>query len=120
MDHFVVLERVKGNIATVVDPARGRLQMTLDSMSPHFTGVAIEFTPTDSFQPGTMRLSRSFRRAWLNDHRLRSSALTMLWLTLLFQLTIVAMPFAYRLESLITRADRWQIRISSGSLVESH
>jgi len=96
MDHFVVLERVKGNVATIVDPARGRVSMTLDAMSPHFTGIALEFTPTDGFQPGTIRLSRSFRRAWFDDRRLRSSALSMLWLTVLLQLTIVAMPFAYR------------------------
>jgi ATP-binding cassette subfamily B protein RaxB len=96
MDHFVVLEKVKGKVATVVDPARGRLHLTIDSMSPHFTGIAIEFTPTDNFQPGVMRLSRSFRRAWFDDRRLRSSALSTLWLTLLLQLTIVAMPFGYR------------------------
>ncbi len=96
MDHFVVLERVKGDVATIVDPARGRLRVALESMSPHFTGIAIEFTPTDTFRPGIMRLSRSFRRAWLDDSGLRSSAVSMLWLTLLLQATIIAMPFAYR------------------------
>lgn len=96
MDHFVVLERVRNNIATIVDPSRGRLEMTLDSMSPHFTGVAVEFTPTDSFQPGVISLPRSFRRAWFDDRRLRSSALSMLWLSVLLQLTVIAMPFAYR------------------------
>ncbi|MBV9295300.1 MAG: peptidase domain-containing ABC transporter [Acidobacteriaceae bacterium] len=104
MDHFVVLERVKGDTATIVDPARGRLRVPLDSMSPHFTGIAVEFTPTDGFRPGVMRLSRSFRRAWLDDRELRSSAFSMLWLTLLLQLTIIAMPFAYR--SVIDRANR--------------
>lgn len=104
MDHFVVLEKVKGNLATIVDPARGRMSMTLESMSPHFTGIAIEFTPTDTFQSGTIRLSRNFRRAWFDDRRLRSSALSMFWLTILLQLTIVAMPFAYR--SVIDHAKR--------------
>jgi ATP-binding cassette, subfamily B, bacterial CvaB/MchF/RaxB len=96
MDHFVVLERVRKNVATIVDPARGRFEMTLDAMSPHFTGIAVEFTPTDSFLPGTISLSRSFRRAWFDDRRLRWSALSMLWLTVLLQLTIMATPFAYR------------------------
>jgi ATP-binding cassette, subfamily B, bacterial CvaB/MchF/RaxB len=102
MDHFVVLERVTGGVATIVDPGRGRLRVPLDSMSPHFTGIAIEFTPTDSFRPGVVRLSRSFRRAWLDDRGLRSSAFLALWLTVLLQLTIVALPFAYR--SIIDRA----------------
>jgi ATP-binding cassette subfamily B protein RaxB len=110
MDHFVVLERVKGKVATIVDPARGRLSMSLDAMSPHFTGIAIEFTPTDRFHPGVIRLSRSFRRAWFDDRRLRSSAISMVWLTVLLQLTIVAMPFAYR--SVIDRA--------GGSLADPH
>ncbi len=96
MDHFVVLERVQRGIATIVDPARGRLRLPLDEMSAHFTGIAVEFTQTDSFRPGVIRLSRSFRRAWLDDPELRSSALWMLWLTLLLQLTIVTLPFAYR------------------------
>lgn len=96
LDHFVVLEKVQGGIATIVDPGRGRLAMTLDQMSPHFTGIAVEFTPTDQFKPAVVRLSRSFRRAWFDDRRLRSSALTMLWLTVLLQLTIIATPFAYR------------------------
>jgi ATP-binding cassette, subfamily B, bacterial CvaB/MchF/RaxB len=102
MDHFVVLERVKGNEATIVDPARGRIRVPLDSMSPHFTGIAVEFTPTDSFRPGVMRLSPSFRKAWVDDRGLRSSAFAMLWLTMLLQVTIVALPFAYR--SVIDRA----------------
>ena len=96
MDHFVVLERVRGNVAAIVDPGRGRLTMSLDSMSPHFTGIAVEFTPNDGFRPGIISLSRSFRRAWFDDRRLRSSALTMLWLSMLLQLTLIAMPFAYR------------------------
>jgi len=102
MDHFVVLERVRGNEATIVDPARGRICVSLDSMSPHFTGIAVEFTPTDSFRPGVMRLSRSFRKAWVDDRGLRSAAFAMLWLTMLLQVTIVALPFAYR--SVIDRA----------------
>src|SRR5215472_11263171 len=96
MDHFVVLERVRGDVATIVDPGRGRLAMTLDSMSPHFTGIAVEFTPTDNFQSGKISLSRKFRRAWFDDRRLRSSALSMLWLSVLLQFTLIAMPFAYR------------------------
>jgi len=102
MDHFVVLERVTGGIATIVDPGRGRLGVPLDAMSPHFTGIAIEFTPTDSFQPGVVRLSRSFRRAWVDDRGLRASAFLALWLTMLLQVAIVALPFAYR--NIIDRA----------------
>src|SRR5215472_17123941 len=90
MDHFVVLERVKGGIAWIVDPAQGRRRVSLESISPNFTGIAVEFTPTDGFQPGVLRLSRSFRRAWVDDRGLQASAFRALWLTLVLQLTIVA------------------------------
>jgi ATP-binding cassette subfamily B protein RaxB len=114
------LDQVAGGVATIVDPARGRVRVPLDSMSPHFTGIAIEFTPTDSFRPGVLRLSRSFRRAWLDDRALRSSAFWALWLTMLLQAAIIALPFAYR--SVIDRAggsfsDPHLARIGGGILL---
>ena len=102
MDHFVVLERVRNGVAWIVDPAQGRRRVSLESISPNFTGIAVEFTPTHGFQPGLLRLSRSFRRAWLDDRGLRAAALRALWLTLVLQITIIALPFAYR--SVIDRA----------------
>ena len=102
MDHFVVLERVRRGVAWIVDPAQGRRRVSLESISPNFTGIAVEFTPTHGFEPGLLRLSRSFRRAWLDDRGLRAAALRALWLTLVLQLTIIALPFAYR--SVIDRA----------------
>ncbi len=96
MDHFVVLERVVGDTAFIVDPARGRIRAPLESISGNFTGIAVEFTPTDSFRPGVLRLSRNFRRAWVDDHGLRSSALRALWLTVVLQAAIITLPFAYR------------------------
>ncbi|HET7547495.1 MAG TPA: peptidase domain-containing ABC transporter [Usitatibacter sp.] len=50
MNHFVVLTRVAGRKIIVHDPARGKRQLTLDEASRHFTGIAMEFTPTSSFE----------------------------------------------------------------------
>jgi ATP-binding cassette subfamily B protein RaxB len=102
MDHFVVLERVRRGVAWIVDPAQGRRRVSLESISPNFTGIAVEFTPTHGFEPGLLRLSRSFRRAWLDDRGLRAAALRAVWLSLVLQITIIALPFAYR--SVIDRA----------------
>lgn len=96
MDHFVVLEKVSKDGVTIVDPARGRLRVSWDEASPSFTGVAVELTPTDRFEGGTLRLSRRFRRAWWSDPALRATALGAVWLTMLLQLAIVALPFAYQ------------------------
>jgi len=96
LDHFVVLERVRGDAAWIIDPAQGRRKVRLESISPNFTGIAVEFTPTDGFKAGVLRLSRSFRRAWVDDRGLRVAALRALWLTLVLQATVIALPFAYR------------------------
>ncbi|WP_223456111.1 peptidase domain-containing ABC transporter [Pseudomonas sp. GL-RE-19] len=55
MDHFVVLERVKGNSLTLLDPAFGRRVMKSSEASRHFTGVALELTPNATFRPGSQK-----------------------------------------------------------------
>lgn len=42
MNHFVVLKSVRGNRAIIHDPAQGRLDLPLDEVSKHFTGIAME------------------------------------------------------------------------------
>ena len=51
LNHFVVLEKVHGGIATILDPARGRRRLLLSKLARHFTGVALELTPTADFKP---------------------------------------------------------------------
>ena len=55
MSHFVVLVSVKRGVATIHDPATGVRRMKLADLSPHFTGVALEFTPTADFKPADQR-----------------------------------------------------------------
>jgi len=50
LNHFVVLEKVSGNKITILDPAFGRRVLSFKEASGHFTGVALELTPTKSFQ----------------------------------------------------------------------
>ncbi|MFM7531357.1 MAG: cysteine peptidase family C39 domain-containing protein, partial [Rubrivivax sp.] len=51
MDHFVVLARVGRRHLTVLDPAVGQRRLTPAELSRHFTGVALELTPTARFEP---------------------------------------------------------------------
>jgi len=51
LNHFVVLASVKRGEVMLHDPARGQRRMTLAELSPHFTGVALELTPTSDFVP---------------------------------------------------------------------
>src|SRR6188768_4559010 len=50
MNHFVVLTHASGRRITVHDPARGKRVLALEEASRHFTGVAMEFTPSSGFQ----------------------------------------------------------------------
>jgi ATP-binding cassette, subfamily B, bacterial CvaB/MchF/RaxB len=50
MAHFVVLKEVGQGSITLHDPARGLLKLSLTEASTHFTGVAMELTPTASFE----------------------------------------------------------------------
>ena len=50
LNHFVVVTAVRRRTAVIHDPARGRSTMTFAEVSKHFTGVALELTPTDDFE----------------------------------------------------------------------
>lgn len=50
-NHFVVLTQVQGNRVILHDPAVGEREMLLAEFSKHFTGVALELTPTSEFKP---------------------------------------------------------------------
>lgn len=50
MNHFVVLSKVQGGRLFLLDPALGERKLTREEASPHFTGVALELSPTEGFQ----------------------------------------------------------------------
>ncbi|MBV5262184.1 peptidase domain-containing ABC transporter, partial [Synechococcus moorigangaii CMS01] len=50
MSHFVVLRSASRNRVEIYDPARGRVVLPLGEASHHFTGVALELTPSPGFQ----------------------------------------------------------------------
>lgn len=51
LNHFVVLKSVGLNGITIHDPAEGVRNLSLAEASRHFTGVALELTPTGGFEP---------------------------------------------------------------------
>lgn len=55
MNHFVVLEKIRGKRVHILDPAVGRRMITSAEVSSSFTGVALELTPNISFQPAQHR-----------------------------------------------------------------
>ncbi|MEO8280175.1 MAG: cysteine peptidase family C39 domain-containing protein, partial [Ideonella sp.] len=51
LNHFVVLAAVRGNQVLIHDPAMGQRRLSLQQVSKHFSGVALELTPTHRFKP---------------------------------------------------------------------
>src|SRR5258708_17235039 len=51
LNHFVVLKSVSKKHILIHDPAAGFRKISMSEVSKHFTGVALELTPTPRFQP---------------------------------------------------------------------
>ena len=51
LNHFVVLQRATRKRVVIHDPAVGVRRLPLSQVSAHFTGVALELTPTSGFEP---------------------------------------------------------------------
>lgn len=60
-NHFVVLIGQKRGKYLIHDPALGKRTLTLQEMSPHFTGVALELWPRDDFKKIDKQTHLSFR-----------------------------------------------------------
>jgi ATP-binding cassette subfamily B protein RaxB len=50
LNHFVVLTRVTGTKVSIHDPAMGKRTLSLEEVSRHFTGVALELNPGAAFK----------------------------------------------------------------------
>ena len=97
MKHFVVLAEVKRRRAKIHDPAFGVRWMPLDELSQHFTGVALELTPTPDFESRDerrrVRLYDFFRRMT----GFKTGLLQLFLLSLVMQLFGLASPFYMQL-----------------------
>lgn len=49
LNHFVILKRVGSSDAVIHDPSVGVRRLSLQELSKHFTGVALEVTPSGGF-----------------------------------------------------------------------
>ena len=97
LNHFVVLERARGDSVTIVDPASGRRRMSLRELGRHFTGVALELSPTSDFQPIEARTRTRLRDLWSRMTNYGGALTQVLCLSLLLQATALVMPFFIQL-----------------------
>jgi ATP-binding cassette subfamily B protein RaxB len=93
MNHFVVLKSASSRGVIVHDPAFGERRMSMDEVSRHFTGIALELRPTKEFQrvaaPRSLRLSDF----WQSIHGLKRSLGLIFLLSCILQLFVLAAPY---------------------------
>src|SRR4029453_9311432 len=82
---------------TVHDPARGKRVLTLAEASRHFTGVAMEFTPTAGFQQKDEREKISSWQLLSVASGLKGTIAQILLLSLTLEVFAISMPFFLQL-----------------------
>jgi ATP-binding cassette subfamily B protein RaxB len=97
LNHFVVLESATPRHVTILDPARGRRRMTLALFGRHFTGVALELTPTPDFKPIEARTRTRLSDLWSRLSNFGRPFTQIVILSLLMQLTTLVAPFYIQL-----------------------
>ncbi len=56
-NHFVVLKGFRGSHAYLNDPARGEVRVTMEEFDHSFTGICLQITPGEAFEPSGKRKS---------------------------------------------------------------
>lgn len=93
MNHYVVLERVKGDKALIHNPDGRSTNMPLKEVSKHFTGVALELRPSDDFEGGKHRERLKLSQLWRRMTGLKRAIAQILVLTLVLQAYVLASPY---------------------------
>lgn len=97
MDHFVVIESIAKNFVKVHDPVAGEVKFSKDEFSAHFTGIALELTPTHSFKSYDDRQTLRLRQLWSRSFGLKRSLLSILAITILLQVFVTLSPLHLQL-----------------------
>jgi len=93
MDHFVVLAKASATEVVIHDPGTGVRRMRLRELSAHFTGVALELSPTTTFAKRKLDGGISLRHLVGQVRGLKRSAMQILSLSLVLQLFGLLTPF---------------------------
>lgn len=93
LNHYVVLEAVRGGKALIHNPEGRSEWMPLSQVSDHFTGVALELRPSDNFEGGSQRERLKLSHLWQRMTGLKRSLIQVLVLSIVLQAYVLALPY---------------------------
>jgi len=97
MNHFVVLKEINRGTATIFDPAIGKRKLSLEQVGSHFTGVALELTPTNEFKSGQDRTPLKLSKVIQLDAHAWKAVVQGLLLSVFLQIFILLAPYFIQL-----------------------
>lgn len=108
ISHFVVLKEVTNRGGMIHDPAAGARWYSIDELSKHFTGVALELSPGINFRPIEARQSISLRALIGNTRGLTSALVQIFALALTLETFALVGPLFLQwvLDQVLVSADR--------------
>ncbi len=108
LNHFVVLRSADARGAVVHDPAFGVRRLSLEEVSKHFTGIALELSPTPEFAPADDRRHVRLRDLLGPVVGLNRSLAQVFILALALQGIAVVTPFymQWAIDGAVVSADR--------------
>ncbi|MFT3761357.1 MAG: peptidase domain-containing ABC transporter [Pseudoxanthomonas sp.] len=108
LNHFVVLAKVGKSKVTILDPAIGERKLSRAEVSDHFTGVALELSPTAEFKPQKAAPAISARQLTGPVRGLWRALGLILLLSVALQVFVVLAPFFMQwvVDQVLVSADK--------------
>lgn len=113
LNHFVVLKKInktwQGKVSLVLlDPAVGERRVSLEEASKHFTGVALELTPTAKFETKDERKKIAIRDLTGRIIGLRRAMVQVIVLALTLEIFAITAPLfnQFVIDEVIVSGDR--------------
>lgn len=113
LNHFVVLKKLKKNwqgkiTLVLLDPAVGERRVSLEEASKHFTGVALELTPSAKFQAKDERKRIAIRDLTGRILGLRRALFQVIVLAIALELFAITSPLfnQFVIDEVIVSGDR--------------
>jgi ATP-binding cassette subfamily B protein RaxB len=107
MKHFVVLRAIHKDFIVIHDPASGERKVAMTEVDTCFTGVALELSPSPSFEKKKDVHPLTIQHFWSRISGLKRTLFIILGLSLLLQLFAIVSPFYMQtvIDDVILRND---------------